>query len=249
MKMAKDRVNIYGVHAVCAVCKHYPELVYQIFVGKQSGDGKASVVYALAKQHDIPLQQSSKSQLDNLSDGGVHQGVIAVCRAPETASMQDLEKIIANSECPLLLLLDCIQDPHNLGACLRSANAMGVDAVIAPKHDSCGYTPVVHKVSCGASLLTPFIRVGNLARTIDYLAKQGVWLVGMDAETDHLLLEVDLKGPIALVMGAEGRGLRRLTKDKCDYLAKLPMRGDVESLNVSVATGMALYEVLRQRIL
>ena len=140
-----------------------------------------------------------------------------------------------------------MQDPHNLGACLRSANAMGVDAVVVPKNDSCGLTPVVHKVSCGASLITPLIVVTNLARTMEEMAKEGVWFVGLDGKADEKLQDIDLKGAIAIVMGAEGSGLRRLTRDKCDYLAKLPMSGQVESLNVSVAAGMSLYEVVRQR--
>ena len=245
--MAKETIRIYGTHAVSAVCEHHPERVYQVYVARSNRESRSTAIEAMAAIHDIPVRHAAASELDKLSQGGSHQGVLAECRAPEMGSVGDLQNIVEKANCPLLLLLDGVQDPHNLGACLRSANAMGVDAVVAPKHDSCGLTAVVHKVSCGASLLTPFIRVSNLARTMESLAKQGVWLVGLDAETPQLLQDVDLCCPIALVLGAEGGGLRRLSREKCDHLAKLPMSGDMESLNVSVATGMALYEVVRQR--
>lgn len=244
--MSKDKINIYGTHAVTAVCQHYPELVFQLSISKDHNAQQLNDIFTAAKRHNIPVKQVSRTELDKLC-GAVHQGVMASCRQLETSSMEDLPKLINSVAKPFLLILDGVQDPHNLGACMRSANAMGVTAVIVPKQNSCGLTSVVHKVSCGASLLTPLVAVSNLARTLDLLAKEGVWMVGMDASAKQELQQVDMTGSIAIVMGAEGSGLRRLTIDKCDYLAKLPMPGDMESLNVSVATGMALYEVVRQR--
>jgi 23S rRNA (guanosine2251-2'-O)-methyltransferase len=246
--MAKENILIYGIHAVSAVCDRYPELVLQIAINKDLKDAKVSPIYSAAKTHHIFLKQVSKQELDKVSSGNLHQGVIATCKAIPTGSMDQLQDIIAVSARPFLLVLDGVQDPHNLGACLRTANAMGVDAVIIPKNDSCGLTSVVHKVSCGAAVMTPLIEVGNLASSMEALAKAGIWFVGLDAQAQQELAEVDLTSPIAIVMGAEGEGMRRLTRDKCDFLVKLPMFGAIESLNVSVATGMSLYEVVKQRV-
>ena len=148
---------------------------------------------------------------------------------------------------PFLLILDEIQDPHNLGACLRTADAAGIQAVIAPRDNAVGLTPTVAKVASGAAETVPYVQVTNLARTLDSLKARGIWLVGLAGEAEADLYGIDLQGPIALVLGGEGRGLRRLTRERCDYLARLPMLGTVESLNVSVATGICLYEALRQR--
>jgi len=161
---------------------------------------------------------------------------------------EDLFQTLESSGEPaFLLILDTVQDPHNLGACLRTANGAGVQAVIVPKDRSVSITPAVRTVACGAAEKTPLVRVTNLARFLDRLKKAGVWLVGTTDQADKSLYELDLTGPIAFVMGSEGTGIRRLTSDKCDFLAKLPMAGDVESLNVSVATGVCLYEAVRQR--
>jgi len=169
----------------------------------------------------------------------------------ETVRSYDEEDLFAlldkRSEPAFLLILDTVQDPHNLGACLRTANAAGIQAVVVPKDRSVSITPAVRTVACGAAEKTPLVRVTNLARLLDRLKKAGVWLVGTADQAEKSLYEIDLKGPLALVMGAEGTGLRRLTAEKCDFLAKLPMVGEVESLNVSVATGVCLYEAVRQR--
>jgi len=159
----------------------------------------------------------------------------------------DLREILAGNECPFVLVLDGVQDPHNLGAILRSADGAGIDLVIAPRDRAVGVTEVVRRISVGAADHVRFMRVTNLARTMDELKDAGVWLVGTSERGGKSLYEVDLKGPLGIVMGAEGPGLRRLTEEKCDFLVKIPMRGRVECLNVSVATGVCLFEALRQR--
>lgn len=158
-----------------------------------------------------------------------------------------LDGILDEKECPLLLVLDCVQDPHNLGAILRTADGAGVDAVIAPKDKSVGITETVLRVSVGAAEKVPFIQVTNLARTMKHLQSRGVWLFGTSDKGDKSLYETDFTGPAALVMGAEGEGMRRLTEENCDFLLRIPMKGFVPCLNVSVATGVCLYEILRQR--
>ena len=176
-----------------------------------------------------------------------HQGVVAQYAAPQNLGEGDLDELLGKVENPLLLVLDGVQDPHNLGACLRSAGAAGVAAVIVPRDRAVGVTAVVRKASAGAADQVPLIRVTNLARTLKTLKDAGVWIVGLAGEAEKSLYEMDLKGPIAIAMGGEGDGLRRLSREHCDYLAKIPMTGIVESLNVSVATGVALFEAVRQR--
>ncbi len=161
----------------------------------------------------------------------------------------DLMRIIAEKPVPFLLILDCVQDPHNLGAILRTADAAGVHAVVAPKDKAVGITETVRRISVGAADHVPFIQVTNLARTMEHLKKAGVWIVGTTDHTDKLLYDLDLKGPLAIVLGAEEKGMRRLTEENCDFLAKLPMAGTVECLNVSVSAGVCLYEAVRQRTL
>jgi 23S rRNA (guanosine2251-2'-O)-methyltransferase len=161
----------------------------------------------------------------------------------------DLMALIAEKPVPFLLILDCVQDPHNLGAILRTADGAGVDAVIAPKDKAASITETVRRISVGAADHVPFVQVTNLARTMEHLKKAGVWIVGTTDHTDKLLYDLDLKGPLALVLGAEEKGMRRLTEENCDFLAKLPMAGKVECLNVSVSAGVCLYEAVRQRTL
>ena len=168
-------------------------------------------------------------------------------KAPEIGDEDDLYQIVRNQKSPLLLILDGITDPHNLGACLRTADAAGVHAVVIPKDRAATLTDTVRHIACGAAESVPFIQVTNLARTMEKLQSLGVWLVGLAEEGGQLLYDIDLKGPIGVVMGAEGPGMRRLTGEKCDFLARIPMAGKVECLNVSVATGVCLYECVRQR--
>ena len=160
----------------------------------------------------------------------------------------DLMKIVSETAVPFLLILDCVQDPHNLGAILRTADGAGVHAVIAPKDKAVGITETVRRISVGAADHVPFVQVTNLARTMEQLKEAGLWFVGTSDKAEKSLYELDLKGPLALVLGAEEKGMRRLTEENCDFLAKLPMAGKVECLNVSVATGICLFEAVRQRL-
>ena len=238
----------YGVHAVRVLLERTPHRVRRVLLATGKDAGRLAEIRTLAARAAIPVVSVDEASLDKLADGGRHQGVLAEVAArsgdPETQLEEALE---AAGEKPLLLVLDGVQDPHNLGACLRSADAAGVAAVIAPRDRAAGLTPVVRKVAAGAAETVPFVAVVNLARTLRELKERGVWLVGTDDSADKSLYEVDLKGPLALVMGSEGEGMRRLTRECCDQLVSIPMAGAVESLNVSVATGVVLFEAVRQR--
>jgi 23S rRNA (guanosine2251-2'-O)-methyltransferase len=203
----------------------------------------------LATAADVPIRPAAADELDRLAAGERHQGAIAEVspRAgdPETQLEEALEAL---GDTPgLLLVLDGVTDPHNLGACLRSADAAGVAAVIVPRDRAAGLTPVVRKVAAGAAESVPLIAVVNLARTLRELKERGLWLVGTADDAPGTLYEADLTGPTVLVLGSEGEGMRRLTREACDQLVSIPMSGAVESLNVSVATGVALFEAVRQR--
>jgi len=205
-------------------------------------------VRAAAQAGGITVHCVPRAELDALVGGARHQGVVARGTAPPQRSEVDLDAVLAGqTKAAFLLVLDGVQDPHNLGACLRSADAAGVQAVIAPKDRSVSLTPTVRKVASGAAEAVPFIQVTNLARTLRELKQAGIWLVGTAGEAGTSLFEADLAGPLALVMGAEGKGLRRLTRETCDTLVHIPMAGSVASLNVSVATGICLFEAVRQR--
>jgi 23S rRNA (guanosine2251-2'-O)-methyltransferase len=241
--------QIYGIHAVTALLTFKPDSVSGITVQSGRNDESITLCLDLAKQANIPTQQRSRKDIDALFKSRVvHQGIVATCSHMPVYTEADIEGIIDATEKPcLLLIIDGIQDPHNLGACLRVANALGVCAVIAPKRNSVGLTSTAIKVSTGAAFATPFVQVTNLARTMRQLQKLGIWLVGGSAEADSDLKDIDMKGDMGIVMGAEGFGLRDLTAKTCDFLAKIPMIGTVDSLNVSVATGITLYEAYRQR--
>jgi 23S rRNA (guanosine2251-2'-O)-methyltransferase len=238
----------YGVHAVRVALARSPARVRRVLLASGGEAGRLAEIRALAERAGVPVASADARELDRLADGGRHQGVAAeiVARVgdPETQLEQALE---AAAGPPLLLVLDGVQDPHNLGACLRSADAAGVTAVIAPRDRSAGLTPVVRKVAAGAAETVPFVSVVNLARTLRELKERSIWLVGADDSADKSLYEVDLTGPLAIVLGSEGEGMRRLTRDCCDQLVSIPMAGAVESLNVSVATGVVLFEAVRQR--
>ena len=244
--MAVDRV--YGIHAVTALLTARPADIRVMKLQRDRRDERLAEVEERAHQLDITIERLPRKQLDELVEGA-HQGVVVeMDRALANWDEQRLfHKLKTIDHAPLLLVLDGITDPHNLGACLRSADAAGVDAVIVPKDKSADITPVVRKVASGAAEVVPFVRVTNLARTLEKLQAEGVWLFGAAGEAEKTLYESDLLGPVALVMGAEGKGLRRLTREKCDQLIKLPMLGSVSSLNVSVATGICLFEIRRQR--
>ena len=221
----------------------------EVWLEHKRRDRRLAELADLAREGGVRIRQVEGEDLARVAPGLNHQGALAWVRIPASRGEADLDILLDALDVPaFLLVLDEVQDPHNLGACLRSADAAGVQAVIAPRDNAAGLTPTVAKVASGAARTVPYIQVTNLARTLDALKARGVWLVGLAGEAQTDLYGLDLKGPLALVLGGEGRGLRRLTRERCDFLACLPMRGRVESLNVSVATGICLYEALRQRM-
>ena len=243
--MSEGRL-VYGFHAVMARLRQRADSVREVYLDSGREDARARSLLALAREHGVKVQQLPGDRIDGMLPGVRHQGAACVVNADERAP--DLDDILDNlAEPPLLLLLDGVQDPHNLGACLRSAAAMGVHAVVAPKDRAVGITSVVEKVASGAVETVPYLMITNLARTLTGLRDRDIFVVGLAGEGDMLLEEASLGGPLALVLGAEGTGLRRLTRDRCDVLASIPIGGGVESLNVSVATGICLYEARRQR--
>ena len=246
----KNMPFVYGIHAVKALLATHRDQVTALHVlAGASSHKQHTEILALAEERRIPVHNHSRKQLDQMQMGN-HQGIIAECKQLPAYQENDLVDILHSlskdgSTHNLFLILDGVQDPHNLGACLRTANAMGVLAVIAPKDRACSLNPTVRKVASGAAELTPFIQVTNLARTLKVLQDHNVWLVGLDMSAEQNLSEINFAGQVAIVVGGEGSGLRRLTKENCDFLAKIPMLGEIESLNVSVATGIALYEARR----
>jgi 23S rRNA (guanosine2251-2'-O)-methyltransferase len=240
---------VAGVHSVRTALKHGADAVREIWVEARRKDRRVREVIELAKAAGVRISQVSREELDRMVPGANHQGVVASTEVPASLDETGLKELLQAIEEPLfLLVLDGVQDPHNLGACLRSADAAGVHAVIAPKDRSAGLTPTACKVACGAAETVPFVQVTNLARTLRWLSEElGVWLVGTAGEAESQLYDADLKGPLGIVMGGEEKGMRRLTREACDLLAKLPMAGSVESLNVSVAAGITLFEAVRQR--
>jgi len=244
---------VYGLHAVQALLKSSPQQVQELLLLRGRKDQRLQKIISQAEKNHIALRFVDRRALDEkIGDDGNHQGVVAVCagqtRVHDERFLQELlQQLEEKGEAPFLLVLDGVTDPHNLGACLRSAEAAGVHAVIAPKDKSAGLTPTARKVACGAAEVLPFVTVTNLARTLQQLQQAGVWIFGAAGEAEQDIYQSSLKGPLALVMGAEGSGLRRLTRENCDHLIKIPMAGEVSSLNVSVATGVCLFEAVRQR--
>jgi 23S rRNA (guanosine2251-2'-O)-methyltransferase len=244
----QDDNLVFGINPIQQLLNNNPEKLIEIFISTNKDDRRTETLIASAKANTVSVQRIDPKKLDKWLEGQNHQGVVAKIVAPEPLNEADLPAMINNNPKALFLILDSVQDPHNLGACLRTADAAGVTAVIVPKDNSAGLTAVVRKVASGAADLVPLVRVSNLARTLKEIKDLGVWLVGTDSAGEQLLYDLDLTGPIGIVLGAEGEGMRDLTKKHCDYLVKLPMLGQVESLNVSVATGVCLYEVVRQRL-
>ena len=193
-------------------------------------------------------QQASRKTLDDKAESTQHQGVVVRVRPAKVLTDNDLEALLDKTDTPFLLILDGVTDPHNLGACLRNADAAGVHGLIVPKDNSASITPVVSKVACGAAETVPLFHVTNLARTMKRLQERGVWIAGTAGEADSNIYQANLTGPLAIAMGAEGKGLRRLSREGCDTLISIPMSGSVSSLNVSVATGICLFEAVRQRL-
>lgn len=247
MKSSADL--IYGIHAVEAGIKHAAKNITLIYVQAERHDKRLTHLIDQAKTAKIKIQLLSHTEMEKRFSEFNHQGVVAKSEGQRSYHEQDLEMLISESvQVPLFLVLDGVQDPHNLGACLRSAHAAGVNAVIAPKDRAASITPTVRKVASGAAELTPFIAVTNLARTLQRLRDAGIWVFGLDGEATTHLYAADLTVPSALVLGAEGEGMRRLTREYCDQLLAIPMVGSVSSLNVSVAAGICLFEAVRQRL-
>ncbi len=238
---------IFGIHAVKAVLASDPARFIEVFVLKGRQDERLLPVLNELQMLGITIQQAGRKALDDKVRGASHQGIVARVRPGKQYNENDLEDILAGKENPLLLVLDGVTDPHNLGACLRNADAAGAVAVIVPKDRSAQLNATASKVACGAAEVVPLVRVTNLARTLRALQEQGVWVVGTAGEATHDIYHSKLTGPLAIVMGAEGEGMRRLTRETCDDLIKIPMAGSVSSLNVSVATGICLFEAVRQR--
>lgn len=248
---------VYGIHAVDSLLRRSPERVAMLSLQSGREDKRVAGLETLARNQGVAVQRLPRRELDALA-GGRHQGAVASLaagaqgrasnQASEVLDEGGLLALVENAAGPVLLLvLDGVTDPHNLGACLRSADAAGAHAVVVPKDKSADLNPTVRKVACGAAEAVPFARVTNLARTLESLKQLGVWIYGAAGEAETLLYECQLTESLALVLGAEGSGLRRLTRETCDHLVKLPMAGSVSSLNVSVAAGICLFEVVRQR--
>ena len=232
---------------VQALLERAPERFQEVFILKGREDKRLlPLIHALESQ-GVVIQLANRQYLDEKSDGAVHQGIIARVKPGRQYQENDLPDLIASLDQPFLLILDGVTDPHNLGACLRSADAAGVHAVIVPKDRSAQLNATAKKVACGAAESVPLIRVTNLARTMRMLQEENIWIVGTAGEADHTLYQSKMTGRLALVMGAEGEGMRRLTREHCDELISIPMAGRGSSLNVSVATGICLFDAVRQR--
>ena len=240
--------HVYGLHTVRALLTRDPARVRRVSLQRGRDDPRSRDIESLAQRAGVTLERVDAELLKRRVGDVVHQGVVAEVEPLKAWSEDDLFTALTGRKDPLLLVLDSVTDPHNLGACLRSADACGALAVVVPRDRAAGVNPTVRKVAAGAAETTPVVTVTNLVRTLKLLKEAGLWVVGADAEGEKLSYEADLKGPLALVLGAEGAGLRDLTRKTCDFLVRLPQLGSVESLNVSVATGMLLYEALRQRL-
>ncbi|MBI3901871.1 MAG: 23S rRNA (guanosine(2251)-2'-O)-methyltransferase RlmB [Nitrosomonadales bacterium] len=244
--MAESR-TIHGFHAVTARIRQNADSVLELYVDTSRHDGRARDLLKLAEDNGVRIVQVDGKRLDGMAGNASHQGVVA--RVDATRRVIHLDDVLDTlNEPPLLLVLDGVQDPHNLGACLRSADAFGVHAVIAPKDRAVGLNATVEKVACGAAETVPYITVTNLARTLRELKERDIWVVGADSEAGNHLTNFYHSDALAMVLGAEGEGLRRLTKETCDQLVSIPMRGAVSSLNVSVSAGIFLYEARSQRV-
>lgn len=238
---------VVGVHAVTALLKSAPQRITVLNCLKGKRDQRIQKILDLANKLDVSVQMLDAKAMESFGEEH-HQGVVASCKAGELHDESFLMRLVEGlNEPAFLLVLDGVTDPHNLGACLRTANAAGVHAVLAPKDKAVGVNATVRKVASGAAEVVPFIPVTNLARTLKNLQQSGVWLVGTSDKAEQSIYDAQLTGPLAVVMGAEGTGLRRLTQETCDFLVSIPMQGEVSSLNVSVATGVCLFEALRQR--
>lgn len=238
---------LLGTHAVQTALERHPQRVLELRVVQGDPERRLSSVLDIARRAGIAVQRVDSNGLNKVAGEERHQGIAARFRPLPTLHDGDLMELVEKASNPLLLILDQVQDPHNLGACLRVAAASGVDAVVVPKDRAAGLTPAVHRASAGTSLIVPLVQVTNLARCMEQLKAAGVWIGGAAGEAKQTLYQQNYKGPFAFVLGAEGEGMRKLTREKCDHLLRIPMADDVESLNVSVAAGVFLFEAVRQR--
>ena len=240
--------QIYGFHSITSHIRIDPLSIKEIFIDEFRTDGRVNDLMKLIDMHQIKYHLSNKDRLDGFISNQKHQGVVAIIRDVKNKYVTIEDIVEADQPKPLLILiLDGIEDPHNLGACFRVADAMGVDAIVCPKDNAVGLNSTVRKVASGGAESIPFVVVTNLARTIRYLKDNGVFIYGTDDQSNKSLNQINFNGSIALIMGSEGRGMRRLTKQLCDDIFSIPMLGQVESLNVSVASGICLYEINRQK--
>lgn len=244
--MSDDARLIHGFHAVIAKLRHAAEDIREIYLAAGRQDGRSRDLVQLAEAHGVRIVSVDNARLDGMAQGGRHQGVVAKVSAQQRFVTID-DVLDGLNEPALLLVLDGVTDPHNLGACLRVADAAGAHAVIAPKDRACGLNATAIKVASGAADTLPYIVVTNLARSLREIKERGIWTIGAAGEAKQDLYAIEQKGATAWVLGAEGEGLRRLTRETCDELARIPMYGSVESLNVSVASGICLFEARRQR--
>ena len=240
----KSQEIIYGIHAVEAAIRNQPENILQVFVQQGRNDNRIKTILNLAKNSGVSLQAISNDKLKEKCPKARHQGVAAEIRTNNSNAIT-LDDIL-EKESVLILILDEVQDPHNIGACLRTADAVGVDAVVVSKNRSPALTPVMRNVASGAAETVPYIMVSNLARALDKIKDSNVWVMGTSGDADQTIYDTNATQRLALVMGSEGKGMRRLTREACDELISIPMQGSVESLNISVATAVCLYEVRRQ---
>lgn len=245
----RNVVKLYGIHAVQAALDYSAEKIRRGWIDRQRQDKRLMQIRTALTNLGIVLESSERKQLDQLADSHAHQGVVVEVELPAVRNEEQLKQAVASlTDMALFLVLDQIQDPHNLGACLRTADAAGVHGIIVTRDNACGITPTVCKVASGAAETVPVFLVTNLARTLRWLKQQDIWIMGAGGNSQQSLFETDLNLPLAIVMGSEGKGMRQLTEKHCDFLVRIPMLGQVESLNISVAAGVILYEVLRQRM-
>lgn len=240
---------LFGINTIAATLKHNPHRIKKLFISQKRSDQRIQTLIDSAKQQGIAVETITEDKLQQWLGSAVHQGIVAQVKPLTAKTETELKDFLPSlPENAFILILDGVQDPHNLGACLRSADAAGVDCVIVPKDRAASLTPLAQKTASGAAETIPFFQITNLARTIKLLQQKGIWIYGLSDKANKSLYEADLKGAIALVLGAEGKGMRHLTQDICDDIYYLPMAGSVSSLNVSVAAGVAMFEVVRQRI-
>jgi len=247
-KESRTPERLFGIHPVASALRQHPGRVRRLIIAEGVKNRRVQELVGQARTLGITVEARSRAELDRDSGGVRHQDVIAEFEAGNLFGEKDLDRVLDGVEgTPLILVLDGVQDPHNLGACLRTAEAAGVDLVISTKDRTAGLSAVARRAAAGAAETIPLLVATNLARVLRRLKERGIWLAGTADGAEQGLHDVDLGGPLALVVGGEGQGMRRLTADTCDYLLRIPMRGTVSSLNVSVATGVCLFEIVRQR--